>query len=153
MHDVVVLADTSCLIALTKIDAIHLLQRLYGQIYITEEIAREFGESLPEWIKIQRVENLGYQQILSSFLDPGEASVLALAFELDNVLLILDDLKGRKEAERLGFRITGTLGVLYKAKETGLINKIKPYIDKLATVGFRLSPNVIDEILKISGEE
>jgi predicted nucleic acid-binding protein len=67
-------------------------------------------------------------------------------------LLILDDLKGRKEAERLGFRITGTLGVLFKAKKVGLINELKSYIEELKVVGFRLSPEIEEDILRKSNE-
>lgn len=125
MPDTIVIADTSCLISLTRIEAIHLLKELYQEIHITREVAVEYGETLPDWINVHTVSDHKYQRILSSFLDVGEASAIALAFELDNVLLVLDDLKGRKEAEKLGFRITGTLGILYKAKQFALIKKGK----------------------------
>jgi predicted nucleic acid-binding protein len=69
-----------------------------------------------------------------------------------DVLLILDDLKGRKEAEKLGFRITGTLGILFKAKKVGLITELKSLIEKLKVVGFRLSPKIEEEILRRSNE-
>lgn len=96
--------------------------------------------------------NQKYQQLLDLYLDPGEASAIALALDLENVLLIIDDLKGRKEAERLGFTFTGTLGVLFKAKKEGLIKELKPYIENLKVVGFRISPNIEEEILKRSKE-
>jgi len=86
-------------------------------------------------------------------LDPGEASAIAFALDLENVLLILDDLKGRKEAERLGLTFTGTLGVLFKAKKQGIIKEIKPYIENLKVAGFRISQNVEMEILKRSQEK
>ena len=108
--------------------------------------------SLPEWIKIKNPVNQNYKQLLSSSLDAGEASAIALAFEIKNVLLILDDLKGRQEAERFGFKITGTLGVLYKAKQSGLIEKIKPSIESLIASGFRISQNVVEDLLRQSKE-
>lgn len=151
-HDIVVIADASCLIALTNIEALNLLKELYSEIYITSEIAIEFGENLPQWIKIVAVKNTKYQQILDLLLDKGEASAIAMAMEYSNVLLILDDLKGRKEAQRLGFRITGTLGLLFKAKTLGLIEKITPYIKKLKEKGFRISPKIEEDILRQSGE-
>ena len=104
MPNITVIADTSCLIALSKIEAIELLKELYEEVYITKEIALEFGESLPEWVRIENVKNKKYQQLLDLYLDLGEASAIALALEKVDVLLILDDLKGRKEAEKLGFR-------------------------------------------------
>ena len=72
--------------------------------------------------------------------------------EIKNVLLILDDLKGRQEAEKLGFKITGTLGVLFRAKQSGLIDRIKPYIEQLIASGFRISQSVIDDLLDQSKE-
>lgn len=152
MPNVTVIADTSCLIALSKIEAIELLKELYQEVYITKEIALEFGEILPEWVRIENVKNKKYQQLLDLYLDLGEASAIALALEMVDVLLILDDLKGRKEAEKLGFRITGTLGVLFKAKKIGLITELKSYIEKLKAVGFRLSPKIEESILRKSNE-
>lgn len=89
---------------------------------------------------------------LTLYLDLGEASAIALALEMVDILLVLDDLKGRKEAERLGFRITGTLGILFKAKKVGLIPDLKSYVEKLKGVGFRLSPQIEEEILRKSNE-
>ena len=152
MLNITVIADTSCLIALTKIEAINLLKNLYEEVYITDEIALEFGESLPEWIRIENVKNKKYQQLLDLYLDLGEASAIALALEKVDALLILDDLKGRKEAEKLGFRITGTLGILFKAKKVGLIPELKSYVEKLKVVGFRISPKIEEEILRKSNE-
>jgi len=71
---------------------------------------------------------------------------------MDDVLLILDNLKGRKEAEKLGCRITGSLVVLFKAKNVGLIKELKTYIEKLKSAGFRISPKIEEEILRRSNE-
>ena len=98
MPDRVVIADTSCLISLTRIDQLELLNSLYKEVSITKEIALEFGEPLPHWVKVVAVKDAHYLKLLQNQLDLGEASALALALELGDVLLILDDLKGRKEA-------------------------------------------------------
>ncbi|MDO5664026.1 MAG: DUF3368 domain-containing protein [Bacteroidia bacterium] len=153
MPENIVIADTSCLIALAKIKALLLLKALYSNIFITSEIAREFDEVIPEWILVEEVTNKNYLQILATRLDIGEASAIALAMEKRNVLLILDDLKGRKEAEKLGFAITGTLGVLFKAQRENVIESIKPYLNSLKTVGFRISSELEMNLLKRSGEK
>ena len=153
MPEIVVITDTSCLIALTKIEALQLLQNLYQEIVVTEEIANEFGEPLPEWIKVQKVSDRKYLKILSGILDLGEASAIALAFDLENVLLVIDDLKGRKEAQKLGFKITGTLGILYKARQNGFVLELKPYLIKLRAAGFRLSESIEAELLRRSNEK
>ena len=47
-----IISNTSCLIILSKINELDLLSRLYGNIVTTPQIADEFGEILPEWVKI-----------------------------------------------------------------------------------------------------
>ena len=152
MLETVVITDTSCLIALTKTEALGILPQMYHRVIITEDIRDEFGEPLPAWVEIMPVSDKKYQQLLEGTLDRGESSALALAVTLKNVLLILDDLKARKEAKRLGFRVTGTLGVLFSAKQKGFIPALKPYIDKLQAVDFRISPHIVKELLTLSGE-
>ncbi|GHT30155.1 hypothetical protein AGMMS49574_09000 [Bacteroidia bacterium] len=61
-------------------------------------------------------------------------------------------MKGRKEAKRLGFKITGTLGVLFAAKQRGLIPALKPYTERLQAADFRISPSIVEELLSLSGE-
>lgn len=118
----------------------------------TPEIAAEFGEGLPSWIKVQKVSDRKYQDFLETQVDSGEASAIALATQFDDVLLLLDDLKARKLATRLKFKITGTLGVINKAKQLSIIEKVKPLIDKLLLTYFRVADNIIDEILKLNNE-
>lgn len=152
MHNTVVITDTSCLIAFTKIDFLHILEDIYQKIFITPEIATEFGEELPIWINIVENKDKKYQKVLESFLDLGEASAIALALDYDNVLLVLDDLKARKEAKKIGFTITGTLGIINKAKQLNLITEIKPFIEELKSNGFRIATNIELEILRLNNE-
>ena len=89
---------------------------------------------------------------LETQLDYGEASAIALASDFDNVLLLIDDLKARKLAKRLQFKITGALGIIHKAKQLQIIEKVKPLIDKLSSTDFRIADDIVEEILKINGE-
>jgi predicted nucleic acid-binding protein len=148
----VVISDTSTLILFHKIDKFYLLQKVYGELITTTEIAEEFGEKLPEWIKVQTVTDKKYQKLLETQIDLGEASAIALASEFQDVLLLLDDLKARKLATKLNFKITGTLGVIQKAKNLGYISKIKPLIEKLLLIDFRIADHIIQEFLKINNE-
>ena len=125
---------------------------MYGELTTTPEIADEFGEDLPDWIKIQSVSDKKYQNFLETQLDCGEASAIALASEFDNVLLLLDDLKARKLATLLKFKITGTLGVINQAKQMAIIDMVKPLIDKLLLTDFRIADNIVEEILKMNNE-
>lgn len=148
----IVISDTSTLILFHTIDEFNLLQKVYLELITTPEIAEEFGEKLPDWIKIQPVSDKKYQDFLETQVDSGEASAIALAAEYDDVLLLLDDLKARKLATRLKFKITGALGVIHKAKQMSLIEEVRPLIDKLLLTDFRVADNIIEEILKLNNE-
>jgi predicted nucleic acid-binding protein len=152
MPNTVVITDTSCLIALTKLNMLGLLHDLYRHVVITEEVYAEFGEELPSWVEVRQVSNKKYQQLLEGILDKGEASAIALALEMDNALLIIDDLKGRKEAKRMGIKMTGTLGVLFRAKQAGIISALKPYLEQLQACDFRIAPAIVEKLLRESNE-
>ncbi len=68
--------------------------------------------------------------------------MLLLALETPDCTVILDDYKARKIAERLGINITGTIGVIVKAKIKGIIPSIKPLLEKIKQTDFRLSPDL-----------
>jgi len=147
-----VIADTSVLILLQNIEELDLLLKVYGNINVTPEVAKEFLHPLPAWISIQKAQDVKYQEFLEIQLDPGEASAIALAKEHNDALLLLDDLKARKVAKKLNIRFTGTLGILYKAKETGIIPAIRPLTDKLVRNNFRISEKVLNKFLRLNNE-
>lgn len=148
----IVISDTSILILFQKIGELELLQKVYGEIITTPEIAKEYGEELPGWIIVEAVGDKKYQYFLETQVDQGEASAIALATEYDDALLLLDDLKARKLATRLKLKITGTLGVIHRAKQLSIINQVKPLIDKLLLTDFRVADNIIEEMLKLNDE-
>ena len=148
----VIISDTSCLILLDKIGELNLLNKLFGQITITQEIAEEFKNELPDWFKIESPANKTYQKILEASLDRGEASAIAYAIEQSDCLLIIDDHKGRKYAEQLGIKITGTLGVIVDAKLNGLINSVKPLLERIKATDFRLTADLERRTLEKSNE-
>ena len=148
----IIISDTSCLIILNKIGELELLQKVYGQIITTPEIVTEYGESLPGWIKIMAVTDKFRQQILEMQIDKGESSAIALALEMPNSTIILDDYKARKIAEQLGITYTGTIGVIIKAKLNGIIPSIIPVLKKIKLTDFRLSPDIEKQALKEANE-
>ncbi|MEB2777723.1 DUF3368 domain-containing protein [Algoriphagus sp. D3-2-R+10] len=152
MPSSIVISDTSSLIVLTKIGQLDLLRQLYSQIITPPEIVYEFGNPLPDWIQVIKVKNLDLKKSLELQLDLGEASAIALAHEIPDSTLILDDLKGRKIAKLLKLKFTGTLGILAKAKSEGLIPALKPVLEKLLETNFRVSNQLIVELLKKYGE-
>jgi predicted nucleic acid-binding protein len=148
----IVIADTSCFILLSNIDELSLLHKVYGEIITTPQIALEFGSNLPDWIKIKSPADYQKQQLLELQIDKGEASAMALALELSGSLIILDDLRARVLAEQLGISITGTLGVIVKAKLNGIIPSVKPLLSKIKQTNFRVSSILEELALKQAGE-
>ena len=147
-----ILSDTSCLILLEKIGELELLHKVFGEILITQEVADEYGLSFPEWISIQNPTNKNYQKILETSVDRGEASAIALAVELVDCLLIIDDLKGRNLAETLGIKITGTFGVILGAKLSDKIDSVKPLLAKIKQTDFHFSEALEKKILAKANE-
>ena len=148
----IIVSDTSSLIILNKIGRLDLLKSLFGQIAITRIVSKEFNNPLPDFINIQDPKDNNYQKILESFLDKGEASAIALALEIKDCLLIIDELKGRREAKNLGISYTGIMGILIIAKEKNIINSVSAIIDDIQKTDFRLSQKLIEETKRRSGE-
>ena len=147
----VVITDTSCLILLKKLNALHLLNHLYSTIITTPEVANEFGETLPSWIEIKRSDSV-LTETFKSNIDEGEASAIALALEIHADILITDDAKARKFAELHNLNVKGSAGVLLMAKQVGLISELKPFFDAIKNTNFRVAPSILESILRQAGE-
>ena len=152
MPERIIISDTSSLIALTNIGELEILKGVYEEVVITPEIAEEYGLETPDWIRIEQVNDKQKFKLLNLELDEGESSGIALALENESSLLVIDEKKGRGIAKKLGIRITGILGVMIRAKETGVVEKIKPLVDKLEKVDFRMSARLKSQILERVGE-
>jgi len=146
----IVIADTTCFILLDKIGELNLLKRLFGSVVTTTVIASEFGEPLPEWVRIKEVKDVVFQATLD--VDRGEASAIALAIESLPSLIILDDDKARKKARKLQLNVTGTLGLFLKAKREGVIPDVRSMLNKVQKTNFHYSESILNEILKLAGE-
>jgi predicted nucleic acid-binding protein len=151
--DKIIISDTSCLIALSKIERLDLLKDLYHEIIITSDVFHEFGGSLPDWIIITEVKNKQKQKEIEERLDKGEASSIALALEIENTTLIINEIKGRKIAQSLNIDIIGTIGIILLADKKGLISNVTSLILRLVNKGFRLSDKLINKIIEKYGQK
>ena len=144
----IIISDTSCLIALAKIEQLGLLKDLYQEIIITRDVYEEFGGLLPDWIQITDVTDNKKMGELEIRLDKGEASSIALALEVKNALLIIDEIKGRKIAQSFNIEIIGTIGILLLAYKKGLVSDLIGTILRLVNNGFRLSDKILDFLIE-----
>lgn len=144
-----IIADTSCLIVLATIDELDLLKRLFGSIIITNEVAEEFGSSLPKWVEIVSAP-VSATKAINVGLGKGEASSIALGLESRNeCLLILDDLRARKYARNVGLKYMGTIGIIAKAENDGVIRSGMMLIEKIQQTNFRLSEKILSRMRKL----
>jgi predicted nucleic acid-binding protein len=158
----IVISNATPLIGLALIEHLHLLQSLYVEVLVPPAVYAEVlagGPGRPgsaelqhaTWIRRTPLQDPRRADLLSD-LDRGEAEVLALAQELHADLVIVDERLGRRHAKRLGLTLTGTLGVLLRAKAQGHIAEIKPWIDQLQQGGIHLNDFLVEEALQLAEE-
>lgn len=154
-----VVVNTTPIIALADIGQLDLLQKIYGEIVIPEavdlEVLSEPARSLldsTKWIKVVKPKVISQKSTFSTRLHAGEIEVLTLAQECGADLLIIDDNAAKKTAKYLGFTVTGTMGVLLKAKHEGYIDRVKPLMERLIADGLYVSPEVQAYVLEAAEE-
>jgi len=158
-----IICNTSPLQYLHQLGCLDLLPALVGEVLTSQAVAEELaagtarGIDVPipqslEWLTIRRPASAVVLPLVTG-LGPGETEVLALALELSDAVVILDDALARRMAETLGIRLTGTLGILLDAKRAGLIDALTPLLDKLQALRFRLHPATRAAVLKLAGEQ
>jgi predicted nucleic acid-binding protein len=162
MHNVVV--NTTPLIALSYLGRLDLLKTLYGKIVIPDAVYRELSvkedsvckrfvdESL-DWICIKKIKNEMARAMYKTQLHEGEVEVMILAQEINADVVVIDDANAKKHAKYLGLPVTGTLGVLIKAKREGYLSEIKPLLQQLLENNIYISDKIIDLCLKQVGEK
>ena len=155
-------SDSTPLIALARIDRLDLLELLFGAVFIPPEVSKEIlskGRSkrgrqalqAASWMTTHELSHPKSLELVSAALNQGEREAIALARNLGRDLLI-DDLAGRHEAERLNVSIVGSAGVLLQAKSEGLIPDVAPILESLLGEGFYLSDELHQTILRHAGE-
>lgn len=146
----VVIADSSCLIALSKIGKLEVLHALFENIFVPKAVyyevvvqgkGRAGADEIKnaKWIKVENAKNKLAVKALQINLGAGESEAITLAIEKDADLIILDDFKARQTAEELSLTFVGTLAILQKAKSKGLIKDFAKTLDDLRKAGFRFN--------------
>jgi uncharacterized protein len=143
--------NSTCLIGLERIERLDILSQVFDIVFAPPAVAKEVRTSL-DWLTVTAVANPSVVIALRTQMDEGEAEAIALALELENVLLILDDKKSRRVAQQMGMKVIGTVGMLLRAKRQGVIAEVKPLLLSLTEADFRISQGIIQEALRLSGE-
>lgn len=156
------ISNTSPLLYLHRTDALGLLPHLFGKIWTTNEVlieleeGRRRGFDVPEPNRIPWIDVVKPQSIPSEWLaldlGAGELSVMALALENRNRVVLLDDALARRIAQAADLVVWGTLRILMAAKEKGLIERIEPFLERLSLSGMWISNDVRRRVLSLAGE-
>jgi predicted nucleic acid-binding protein len=158
---VIVVADSSPLIALAIIESLQLLDSLYQSIYAPQAVFDEVTQpgkiqsgKLKEYLesRLLPVKNILAVAAFQTELGPGESEAIVCAMENKADYILLDDHKARKTARLNGLPVVGSIGVLILAKRHNLIPAIKPYIDTLRMNGIWISSSVVKTALSAVDE-
>ncbi len=151
-----VVADTSPLVYLILIDQIEILPQLFGSVVLpgavhTElchclapAVVRTWAEALPSWAEVKPAPEIADDVMRS--LGIGERAAIALAISIHADLVLIDERKGTLVAIENGLEVSGTLGVLQRAAQKGLLNLAEAF-GRLKTTNFRYRQEIMDRLL------
>ncbi len=152
------MTNTTPLITLAGVGLLDLLPLLYDKVWAPRIVLNEYQAKAPPtepdlaqapWLTVVDAVIIDPRLPL---LDGGEAAALSLAQTIGARLILLDERKARQIAARMGLRVAGTLAVLLRAKQQGLIAAIRPYITQMQSQGRRFHPDLIARLLEETGE-
>ncbi len=154
--------NTSPIQYLYQLGQLHLLQALGAAVFIPPAVATEIargttlGVNLPDltllpWIDVRAPRGLvshGWQ----SNLGAGEGEVLQLGLVMSGSVVVIDDRIARRAATNLKLPLKGTIGLLIDAKRAGFLAEVRPMLDQLDALGFRLAAASRAAALRLAGE-
>jgi len=156
----VVVSDAGPLIALGRLDLLRVLSAQFAQVLVPQAVLDEClaRPAQADAIRIRHAIETGgltvheVSPIAEDGLDLGERAAIALARAIGAGLL-MDDRAARAYAEAHGLRVIGTLGILVRARNRGLVPELKPLIDRLRAGGQRLGSDAVAAALSAVGEQ
>jgi len=105
------------------------------------------------WVRVMKIKDKELKKALNVALDEGESESIVLALEQSADLILLDDYEAREFARTYGLSITGTVGILMKAKKEGKIASLEEELEKLRESGFWLSNKLYTKVLQEENNE
>jgi predicted nucleic acid-binding protein len=151
--------NTGPLVALAACGSLELLSTLHTHVLVPRAVADEYGRGgagslaapLPGAFEVCELSS-GIPLVLTTHLDVGEASAIALALERRLGLVVIDERRGRLIAREAGLRVTGSLGVLLRAKRESLIPDVRSRIRQMIEHGIWMADALVSAVLREAGE-
>ncbi len=88
-----------------------------------------------------------------NLLDTGEASVIQLAIDRQIATVCIDETVGRRIARLSNLQVTGSIGILIRAKREGLLLSVNNALRKMEQKGIWISDRIKTIALREAGEE
>jgi uncharacterized protein len=156
----IIIADTSALVALAVCDSLDLLIQLFDKISVPISVFKECtvpGKAQSDKLNLflfDKISDVIFDHTLQlpANLGKGEVDAMILYKKTNADYLLIDDNRARKVAQINGINIIGSLGVLVLAKNQNLIKKVSPFLQKLENSDIFFDNNLIEQIKKISNE-
>lgn len=160
----IVVSDSTPLITLMKAGRLSVLHSLFGEILIPEAVFREvttnekFAEEADTirnsaYIKVVQVSNADQVAFFqrATGLDRGESEAIIYADESKADLLLMDEAAGRKVARNMNLPITGSVGILIRACQSGYITEkeAEAAFDSIRKANRHISERLIDRALEL----
>jgi predicted nucleic acid-binding protein len=152
-----VVADTSPVRYLVQIGHIAILPELFERIVIPSLVydelrhasapapVRAWANEPPAWLEVLQAPAVDDPALWS--LDDGERSAIALGMKLGAQLILIDERKGASIARGKGFEVTGTLGLLTRSAQVGLVD-LADAVARLKQTNFHYRQELLDELLR-----
>lgn len=146
--------NTTPLIALSAaLGSLDVLRFLYRRVVVPQEVAQEvrtggrqaFGVNAfnqAPWLDIQPAP-VRLLPFLHNSLDRGEASVIQTAMNLSLPLVCIDETAGRRMARLCDLSLTGSVGILIKARQRGYALSMPEALQRMRAQGIWLSDQVV----------
>jgi len=154
----ILIADSSALVALAIVDKLDVLEILFGSVYIPTAVFNEISKKdkpqskkLTDYCK-NRTIDVAPQANFNISLGLGESEAILLYKEKNADFLLCDDKKAKKFAQTFGINTIGSLGILLKAKEKKLIDTISPLLTLLKESNIFIDDKTFELVLKMAGE-
>jgi len=153
--------NSTPLISLHDIGKLDILSKMYDAVYIPYGVYEEVcidGDIAKDALlcfhnfSIKNITNVDAKRYFKTALHKGEVEVMILADELKADICIIDDKLAREYAKHLGLQLTGTLGLLVKAKERGFLESVTRLMDLLIQNEIYISKTLYENIRKLANE-
>lgn len=155
------IVNSSPLIFLSKAGHLDLLKLAGDLVVIPDSVLLEINRRGKQDITVQALEQAEWlhpisvmpETLIQSWdLGVGETAVLSYALHKDNIKAVIDDGLARKCAETFEIPLLGTLGIVLKAKKSGLISQARPILTELKKHGMYLKTETLNRALALVDE-